>query len=42
LWFRSVWEHVPGLWIRAYKAKKDAVHGKGGALLERLASEAAE
>jgi hypothetical protein len=31
-----------GLWIRAYNAKKDAVDGNGGALLERLASEAAE
>jgi hypothetical protein len=31
-----------GLWIRAYNAKKDAVDGHGGVLLERLASEAAE
>jgi hypothetical protein len=31
-----------GLWIRAYNAKKDAVDGNGGALLERLASEASE
>jgi len=31
-----------GLWIRAYNAKKDALDGNGGALLERLASEAAE
>jgi hypothetical protein len=31
-----------GLWIRAYNAKKDAVHSTGRALLERLASEAAE
>jgi Phosphotransferase enzyme family len=31
-----------GLWIRAYNAKKDAVDGNGGVLLERLASEAAE
>jgi hypothetical protein len=30
------------LWIRAYNAKKDAVDGHGGVLLERLASEAAE
>ena len=31
-----------GLWIRAYNAKKDALDGNGRALLERLASEAAE
>jgi hypothetical protein len=31
-----------GLWIRAYNAKKDAVDGHGGVLLERLVSEAAE
>jgi hypothetical protein len=30
------------LWIRAYNAKKEAVDGNGGELLERLASEAAE
>jgi hypothetical protein len=31
-----------GLWIRAYNAKKATLGGDGGALLERLASEAAE
>jgi hypothetical protein len=31
-----------GLWIRAYNAKKDALDGKSSALLEQLASEAAE
>jgi hypothetical protein len=31
-----------GLWIRAYNAKKDALDGSGGTLLERLASEVAE
>jgi hypothetical protein len=30
-----------GLWIRAYNAKKAALVGDGGALLERLSSEAA-
>ena len=30
-----------GLWIRAYNAKKATLEGTGGALLERLASEAA-
>ena len=31
-----------GLWIRAYNAKKATLEGEGGALGERLASEAAE
>jgi hypothetical protein len=31
-----------GLWIRAYNAKKDALDRKSSALLERVASEAAE
>jgi hypothetical protein len=31
-----------GLWIRTYNAKKDALDGKSNALLERVASEAAE
>jgi hypothetical protein len=31
-----------GLWVRAYNAKKATLDSDGGALLERLASEASE
>jgi hypothetical protein len=30
------------LWVRAYNAKKAILEGDGGAMLERLASEAPE
>ena len=43
-WSVDEWQigWAAGLWIRAYNAKKATLEGDGGALFERLASEAAE
>ena len=43
-WSVDEWQvcWAAGLWIRAYNAKKATLEGEGGALHERLASEAAE
>jgi len=43
-WSGDNWQvcWAAGLWIRAYNAKKATLEGDGGALLERLASEAPE
>jgi hypothetical protein len=43
-WSVDEWQlcWAAGLWIRAYNAKKAALEGDGGAMLERLASEAPE